>query len=372
MSFHGDFSLLSARAHEFINSPEPGGDDAFNELALQLFGFQFNYNSPYRRICQLRNISPGQLEDWSRIPSMPTSAFKELDLSCLPQSERTVVFHSSGTTEHRPSRHFHNTESLALYETSLLRWFQHSAEAAAVGVPGIPARQLVILTPPPKQAPHSSLVHMFDTIRRSWGVSESAFVAHARGDGAWELSLQRTLDKLSSIAKRGQPVTLFGTAFSFVHLLDSLEEQSLKLSLPPGSAALETGGYKGRSRVVPKPELHRLMCSRLGLAPGRIICEYGMSELSSQAYQRVGKEAQPGQTFWFPPWARVQLISPENGQEVGEGNMGLIRVFDLANIASVAAVQTEDIGVRRGTGFELVGREQTAERRGCSLMPAAH
>ena len=48
----------------------------------------------------------------------------------------------------------------------------------------------------------------------------------------------------------------------------------------------------------------------------------------------------------------------------------MIQVFDLANVRSVLAIQTEDIGVRRGSGFELVGRATLAEARGCSLMMA--
>jgi len=46
----------------------------------------------------------------------------------------------------------------------------------------------------------------------------------------------------------------------------------------------------------------------------------------------------------------------------------LIRIHDLANVRSVMAVQTEDLGVRRGSGFELLGRAATVEARGCSLM----
>ena len=48
---------------------------------------------------------------------------------------------------------------------------------------------------------------------------------------------------------------------------------------------LETGGYKGRSRALPKAELHALITERLGVPPSHIVCEYGMSELSSQAYE---------------------------------------------------------------------------------------
>ena len=34
---------------------------------------------------------------------------------------------------------------------------------------------------------------------------------------------------------------------------------------------METGGYKGRSREVAKPDLHRAISSRLGIVPERIL-----------------------------------------------------------------------------------------------------
>ena len=115
---------------------------------------------------------------------------------------------------------------------------------------------------------------------------------------------------------------------------------------------------------MPKAELHALITERLSIPSENIICEYGMSELSSQAYDAGSVE----RVFHFPPWARVQIISPETGKEVVNGETGLIRIFDLANVFSVAAIQTEDLGIRRGDGFELIGRAQLAEPRGCSLM----
>ncbi len=142
----------------------------------------------------------------------------------------------------------------------------------------------------------------------------------------------------------------------------------MSLVLPPGSSALETGGYKGRSRILPKPELHALITDLLGIPASHIVCEYGMSELSSQAYDTVlGQAHIGGRRFQFPPWARAQIISPETGREAGEAETGLIRIFDLANVYSVMAIQTEDLGVRRGGGFELLGRAALAEPRGCSL-----
>jgi len=362
-------------------------DDEFNVHALELFALQFKHNAAYRKICEARRLTPKIVEHWTQIPVVPTAVFKELDLTCLALAERTTVFNSSGTTEQRPSRHFHSPESLKLYEASLLPWFLENV------LPDLRFTiydlRLVCLTPPPVQASHSSLVHMFETVRQKLGAAETAFVGKLASDGSWTLNFDATLAALNSSLVTRHPSLLLGTAFSFVHLLDYLTERNLRYDLPAGSRVMETGGYKNRSRSIPKTELHQLIAEKLGVPPLHIISEYGMSELSSQAYdlgalasrrqvsssrseQDAGETpALPGfvtRHFRFPPWARVQIISPETGHEVADGETGLIRVFDLANVFSVMAIQTEDLGIRRGGGFELIGRATSAEPRGCSLM----
>ena len=322
----------------------------FNSAALTLFSFQFDHVEIYRQFCEHLGVTPATIQDWRDIPALPTAAFKEHAVTSLSEAERTHVFHSSGTTQQTPSRHFHNEQSLSIYEVSMEIWFNRYFPANA---------RLIVLTPPPAIAPHSSLVHMFDTIRRAAGAPESVFMAGAGADGAWVLDFEKTLHSLSG---NNRPVTVMGTAFSFVHLFDELETKHPHPLLPSGSCALETGGYKGRSRTLPKVELHCLITKYLGIQETGIVAEYGMSELSSQAYEREG-------VFHFPPWARTRIISPETGLEVEEGQIGLLQVFDLANTYSVMSVQTEDLAIRRGEGFELLGRAALAEPRGCSLMP---
>ena len=77
-------------------------DAEFNGLALVLFALQFARNQPYRKLCEARGVTPDLLAHWSQIPAVPTSAFKELELTCLSPGQRTRVFHSSGTTTQRP------------------------------------------------------------------------------------------------------------------------------------------------------------------------------------------------------------------------------------------------------------------------------
>ena len=356
-------SRFAARLRELIANPQSViRNPQFSELALELFALQFKHNAAYRKICEARKLTPLVVEHWTQIPAVPAAAFKELELTSLAPDERIAVFHSSGTTELKPSRHYHNRESLAVYEASLWKWFQ-----LYVGRTG----DLVFLTPNPSAAPRSSLVYMFETVRQMSGLPESAFTGNIAPDGSWAVDFAATIQRLKMASETGTPLTLLGTAFSFVHLLDHLAENHLRFQLPNDSRVMETGGYKNRSRTMPKSELRALITKQLGITPHNIICEYGMSELSSQAYDSESHHLSStihSRFFRFPPWARVQLISPETGREVAEGATGLIRIFDLANVFSVAALQTEDLAIRRGDGFDLIGRAQLAEPRGCSLM----
>ncbi len=346
-------------SHRFFEGSQPL-PAAFDALALELFDLQFKHNPAYQALCRARRLTTENIAGWSQIPCAPTGAFKELELSSIPPDERTAVFHSSGTTKQKPSQHFHSAESLALYEASLWSWFQIRFEREV---------EWLFLAPRPGTVPHSSLVHMFETIRRNYELPQSTFVGSLAADGSWVLDFDVVLKRLEAACAAQKPVTLLGTAFSFVHLLDHLAEKNVRLQLPKGSRVMETGGYKNRSRTLPKAELHSLITEWLGVPRENILCEYGMSELSSQAYEREVRSAECGvRNFHFPLWARVQIISPETGSEVADGETGLIRIFDLANVFSVMAIQTEDLGIRRGENFELVGRAQFAESRGCSLM----
>ena len=201
---------------------------------------------------------------------------------------------------------------------------------------------------------------MLETVRRQLSAPHSAFVDVA------VLEDGRALAKAvqSAIRDPRSAILLLGTAIAFVRLLDAIKS----LPLPPGSRVMETGGYKGHTREVPREELHAQISAKLGVARPAIVSEYGMCELSSQFYTRPTLHAPRSTVFTGPPWTRVMVVDPETGREAHEGGRGLIRIFDLANRGSVLAIQTEDVGVRRGDGFELLGRAPQAEARGCSLM----
>jgi hypothetical protein len=309
----------------------------FNACALEIYRFQRLHNTPYDNYCKHIRASL-DLKNWKQIPAVPQSAFKQLPLRVFPETETVKIFRTSGTTGEGFGSHYFN--SLRLYEEAIvLGWDFFS----------LPVLPQIILTPLPSGAPHSSLSHMMGVMQRRALNGEQLFCATESAD-----------DLRASFAaamQSGRPVLVMGTALAFLHLF----EHGRLPALPPGSFALETGGYKGSGRNLTKAELYASFMKYLGLAPDSIINEYGMTELSSQFYTRgIGNPHQS------PPWLRALVINPETEEEVAVDETGILRIFDLANLGSVIALQTQDLAIRRKSGFELLGRDPSALPRGCS------
>ncbi len=278
---------------------------------------------------------------------MPQQLFKLENLFSHGELKPGAIYETSGTTTGQPGRQH-------LLHTDIYRAISTEGARRAGLFAGEP--QLHFLTPSPAEAPHSSLGAMFGFWQRASRQSGPRFWAR-KGSFHFD-NFRKTL--LAHV-KAGHPIAVSGTAFSFVHLLEAWEGLP-PLRLPKGSWLLETGGFKGRSREVPKAELYAGM-SRLFTVPDQAIWnEYGMSELSSQAYARGTSGLH--QT---PPWARVLVCDPATGREVRIGQRGLVRWIDLANTDSVLALQTLDLAERTATGFRLIGRMAKTEPRGCSL-----
>jgi hypothetical protein len=348
---------LDARVLAWMREPPESwrADDArFEALALELFAFQFAHCPPYARFCAGRGRTPARVTDWREIPAVPAGAFKEMALRSFAPERECHVFRTSGTaTARRGALHL---DTLALYEASLLPTFRrHLLPDLA---PGARAR-IRVLAPSPAEAPDSSLSHMFGVVLRALG-DDSSGVDVANG----ALRADALLAALERAAADATPVALCGTAFAFVHLLDALAARGARLALPGGSRVMETGGFKGRARELPRGALYAAFEEALGVPSERVVNQYGMTELGSQWYDSV--LCQPGapRRKLGPPWARVRLVDPESGEPVAAG---AVQIVDLANTGSVLALRTADLGRAVSDGFEVLGRARGAEARGCSI-----
>jgi len=228
------------------------------------------------------------------------------------------------------------------------------------------------LAPSPDEAPDSSLTHMFDVLRREEGASSSAFHLH---EG--HLTVEAFAEALGRAQREKTPSLIAGTSFAFVHFLDATRADPDRWRLPEGSRVMETGGFKGRSRSVPREALRQEIADRFGLIERDVVNQYGMTELGSQFYDSTLIDRTGPRRKLAPPWARVRLVDPESGRDVDPGETGMIVIHDLANSGSIAAIQTADLGravldeQERTIGFDVLGREAGAEARGCSIATDA-
>jgi hypothetical protein len=186
-----------------------------------------------------------------------------------------------------------------------------------------------------------------------------------RGD---TIDVERFVADVRSAIAQNAPVCIAGTAFAFVHLLDAFAEANTgALALPEGSRIMETGGFKGRTRVVSRDELYANLSQTFAIPQHAIVAEYGMTELTSQYYDRPVPGAAGPRTKYAPPWLRARVVDAA-GKTLPCGTVGALVHVDLANRSSVLAIQTEDLGIATaGGGIILIGREHGAELRGCSL-----
>lgn len=314
----------------FSEKDRPG---SFDEMAEAVFRFQKEKNRVYGRYCNTKNA----------VPFLPVEAFKYVPVTTFPPEEAEHVFESSGTGSGRTSKHY--VKSLALYE--------HVATAHFEAVFGSGPFTLVAHLPAyAAQGERSSLLYMVDAFIRRYGDEKSGFFLDDR----------TPLDEAMAYSRReGTPFILFGAAFG---LLDLIEEAPVRL--PEGARVIETGGMKTHRREIGRGELHARLSEGLGVREEQVYSEYGMCELMSQCYTRGGRR------FYPPPWVRFQVVDPEDPtREVPEGEPGALALFDLANLYTVSALLTKDRALRRGAGFEVLGRLSQAELRGCNFLLAS-
>lgn len=356
-----DRESLKARLLDLIaRGPEaPLGDAELDALARGVFAHQYAGNTPYRLFCDRRGVSPESVSHWTEIPAVPTDAFKAAALVCGDPGEAVAVFRTSGTTAGRDRRGAHHFRDLALYDAALRAGF------AAHLLPDGARPRLVSLVPHPTALPDSSLSHMAGEVAREYADGRSGWLVSPDG-GIDHEGLARTLREAEAA---GEPVCVVGTAFAFVHALDAMAAEGVRFRLPGGSRVMDTGGFKGRSREVTREELYGMIGERLGIGAAWCVNEYGMTEMSSQFYDgRAGSAAAPGERLHAgPAWVRTHAVDPETLRPLPHGEVGVLRHVDLANLDSVAAIQTADLGVTAPGGFRVLGRATGAEARGCSL-----
>lgn len=307
-------------------------DAAFEAAALEIFRRQAAECPPYREYLELIGVRPEEIHRTAEIPYLPIGLFKTHDVYC-GDGEPEAVFTSSATTGIVASRH--PMRSLALYEQAFRASFRTFYGEQAQW-------SLYALLPNYLRRKGSSLVYMADRL-----------IADCGSGGFYLDDYDALLEAMRSDPK---PKILLGVSYA---LWDLAERYAPKLK---DTVVMETGGMKGYREEIPKAEFHRILCDAFGV--GEIHSEYGMAELTSQAY------SQGGNVFRSPAWMRVTARDVNDPFDLlPAGTRGGLNIADLANWWSCAFIQTQDVGrVAADGGFEVEGRIDHSDIRGCNLL----
>jgi phenylacetate-coenzyme A ligase PaaK-like adenylate-forming protein len=309
------------------------------QTILDLFLQQYRYNPTYQQFVNLLNIAPERVNTIEKIPFLPIAAFKHHEIQTLSWHAETV-FQSSGTTDNT-QRSRHLLRSRINYQQNALKGFESVYGA-------VENYCFLALLPNYLSQGNSSLVFMVNHFIEKSKYAESGFFLY---------DFERLDATLRHCELNNIPTFLIGVSYA---LLDFAE--SYGRSLLDNIQIMETGGMKGRRRELPKMALHQELKQAFGKT--QIHSEYGMTELLSQAYAPKDGIFQPS------PSLKVLIRdSSDPLQYLPNGKTGCINLIDLANKDTCAFIATDDLGRLYDNGqFEVLGRLDAAEIRGCNLL----
>lgn len=356
------------RVNRYISASNAPASTAepFNGLALDLFRFQWACNTMYRAWCGhlgWTSEAVEGLDDWHRIPCLPVEAFKwgEVRSEGIAETGESLTFRTSGTTGQEQGLHLVRTPGL--YRQSAVSGF-----SAAFGAPSDQGAVVLGLLPGYLERPDSSLVHMVHLLRTAgWIEPEGLWPGAGTPEGGFHLDdVEALFEKVSLLQESGREVVLIGVTWALVDA-SAAWQASGRPPLERGVHIAVTGGMKGRREEWVAERVRGTLAAGFGCPA--IGGEYGMTELLSQAWSTSKGLYAP------PPWMRLRLRRTDDPlAQVPPGSTGALDVVDLANIGSCCFLATQDLARQhqrpgvRGAAFELLGRFDHAEVRGCNLL----
>ncbi|HEY3317511.1 MAG TPA: acyl-protein synthetase [Coriobacteriia bacterium] len=351
---------LADKVLGLVNEGPCGDPAAFDDLALEVFAYQYESNRSYREFCDASETTPAGVGSWRDIPAYPTDAFKHEIVASFPVGEAVMAQLTSGTTSaNQRGRIFRDEVGRELVFAA------NRAMTAAYLFPDLAEGtrcRILILAPSPELAPSMGMAIGMEQTRRAFGTKDSAFVVGRGG-----VDVKVLVDALRQAEATGVPVALIGATSAFVYFLKAAERKGLRFSLPEGSRLCDGGGYRGRFGEVTRDDYHRLAEALLGVPAPMCVNTLGLAESATNYFDDslrnhvLGLGGAPRRKL-SPPWARTQAVGVETGDVLPPGEVGLLRHYDLVNLPTVIAVQSDNLGVvdERG-GFEIVGRAKVVD-----------
>jgi hypothetical protein len=345
------------------------GDRApFEPLALAVFAYQYRANAPYRAYCDATGRDSGNVWAWRDIPAFPTAAFKTELVTSFPFDEAVMAQLTSGTTAIARGRIFRDEVGRELVLEA------NRVMTAAWLFPdfGVGQRcRILILAPSPEMAPSMGMAIGMEETRRHFGTPDSRFLLGHSG-----IDVAALVEALSAAEAGGVPVAMIGSTSAFVYFMQACAKRGVAFRLPAGSRIGDGGGYRGRFGELTQDDYHRLAETVLGIPASHCVNVLGMAESATNFFddslRRQVQGEPPGPRLRRgPPWTRTEAVSVTSLAPLPPGEVGLLRHYDLVNLPTVLAVQTDNLGYTTADGgFQIVGRARRDASGKVSTLPS--
>jgi len=318
----------------------------FEELALELFQLHAQFNPIYANWVDCLRINTQKVNALQDIPFFPVRFFKQFEVGITNTIDNsTLKFTSSTTTGGHPSQHF--VPNPEIYFLSFIKSFELFY--------GHPSNWTILaLLPGYLERAGSSLVYMAEHLISLSNKTQSGFYLS-------------DFEELAHILKSNQETNrntlLLGVSFGLLDFIESKSFSAAVLAKNPNLIVMETGGMKGRRTELTRMELHERLSNAFQVS--KIHSEHGMTELLSQAYSKGDG------VFNAPPWMKILLRETDNPLAFIEqtNRVGGVNIIDLANVYSCPFLAIDDlVKFKNDNAFEVLGRFDQAEIRGCNLM----
>lgn len=359
---------LAARVMAMIDAGVDGDPAPFDALALDLFAWQYENNAPYRQFCDAKGVTPATVASWAQIPAFPTESFKTDFVMSFPAEQAVMAQLTSGTTANKRGMIFRDAVGKDLVFAA------NRVMTGAWLFPDFASGQrcrILILAPSPQMAPSMGMAIGMEQTRVHFGTDDSRFLLEHSG-----LDIKGLVEALARAEATGVPVAMIGSTSAFVYFLQACRGKGIAFALPPGSRIGDGGGYRGRFGEMTQEDYFSLARDILGIPASHCVNVLGMAETATNFFDNVLREAvfpervrAGGRRLRFvPPWARVQAVDGESLQPLPHGRIGLLRHFDVVNLPTVVAVQTDNLGFTDASGgFQIVGRAKLENGRVAAL-----
>jgi hypothetical protein len=218
--------------------------------------------------------------------------------------------------------------------------------------------RILVLAPSPELAPSMGMAIGIDQTRRHFGTPDSMFLLGKTG-----IDITAMLKALRECEASGTPVALIGATSAFVYFFQACRRKKIRFNLPPGSRVCDGGGYRGRFGVVTREDYFAMVSEIFAIPETHCVNVLGEAETATNLFDDALRRHVKGlplqkRTRPVPPWSRVLAMNVDDLSPLPDGEVGLLAHWDLANVPTVLAVITDNLGYTtdNGRGCEMVGR----------------